>query len=168
MRSIAWVAVLTGAMALGLACSGDGGGVTPPENTGPVADFNVPSCTVNQPCSFTSTSTDDAAVTDWSWDFNGDGNPDATTATASFTYTTAADFNVSLTVHDAQGLSSVKTKTVTVAPPGNQPPVADFTVPSCSINQACSFTCASKRRATSRWKPGSSSCARTRAVSPRR
>jgi PKD repeat protein len=139
MRSIALLAVVTGALALAVGCSDSGGGVQPPENTGPVADFDLPSCSVNAPCSFTSTSTDDHAVTGWSWDFNGDGTPDATTADASFMYATAADFNVSLTVRDAEGMSSTTTKTVTVAPPGNQAPVANFAIPSCTINVPCGF-----------------------------
>jgi PKD repeat protein len=78
-------------------------------------------------------------VTEWSWDFNGDGNSDANTANASFTYTTAADFNVSLTVHDAEGLSHTKTSTITIAPlpPVNTPPTAGFT-PTCNAAD-CTF-----------------------------
>src|SRR4051812_1807138 len=75
MRSIGMLAVVTGTLALASACGGDGS--TPPtENTAPVASFAVPTCTINLPCDFISTSTDDAAVTAWSWDFDGDGNPD--------------------------------------------------------------------------------------------
>jgi PKD repeat protein len=139
MRSTGMLAVVTGTLVLASACSGDGG--TPPsENTAPVANFAVPSCTINVPCDFVSTSTDDAQVMAWSWDFDGDGNPDATTANASFTYTTAGTFNVSLTVHDAQGLSQTKISSITIAPvdPGNPPPTAGFTH-TCNAAD-CSFT----------------------------
>ena len=136
MRSIGLLAAVTGTLLL--ACGGDGG--TPPENTAPVANFALPSCTINVPCDFVSTSTDDAAVTAWSWDFDGDGTPDATTANASFTYTTSGDLAVSLTVQDAEGLSGTKTSTITIASvdPTNTPPTAGFTH-TCE-GAACSFT----------------------------
>jgi PKD repeat protein len=133
MRSIGLLLGVTGTLLLAWACSGGGDVITPPpENAAPVADFVVPSCTINVACDFASTSTDDAEVTGWSWDFNGDGNPDAATATATFTYAAAGDFNVSLTARDAQGLSDTKTSTITIAPatpppPGNEPPTAGFT-----------------------------------------
>ena len=139
MRSIAMVLAVTGALVLASAC-GDDGGTTPTGNTAPVADFAVPPCAVEVPCNFTSTSTDDAAVTEWSWDFDGDGDPDANTATAAFTYTAAGAFDISLTVRDAQGLSQTKTRSITIAPvdPANTPPTAGFTH-SCEA-ATCSFT----------------------------
>ena len=136
MRSIGLLAVVTGTLVLASACS-DGGGVTPPDNTGPNADFGVPACTTGQACTFTSTSTDDHGITAYSWDFNGDGQEDANTASASFQYDVAADYNVSLTVHDEQGLSSTKTKTVTITQ-GNIPPTAAFTFTCTGAD--CSFT----------------------------
>jgi PKD repeat protein len=136
MRSIGLLAVVTGTLVLASACS-DGGGVTPPENTGPNADFGVPSCATGEACPFTSTSTDDHGITAYSWDFDGDGQEDASTATASFQYDVAADYNVSLTVHDEQGLSSTKTKTVTIIQ-GNTPPTAGFTFTCTGAN--CGFT----------------------------
>jgi PKD repeat protein len=95
----------------------------------PVANFNAPTCTINVPCTFTSTSTDDDAVTGWSWDFNGDGTADATTESAAFTYATAGTFSVILTVRDAEGLTNTKTTAITIAPvtPVNTPPTAGFT-----------------------------------------
>jgi PKD repeat protein len=130
---------VTGTLVLASACS-DNGSTPPPENTAPVANFAVPSCTINVPCDFVSTSTDDAEVTAWSWDFDGDGNPDANTANASFMYTTAGTFDVSLTVDDAQGLSQTKTSTITIAPvpPANTPPTASFTYTCTAVD--CSFT----------------------------
>ena len=133
------LAVVTTTLVLASACSDDGA-TPPPENTAPVASFAVPPCTINVPCDFVSTSTDDAQVTAWSWDFDGDGNADANTANASFTYTTAGTFDVSLTVHDAEGLSQTKTSTITIAPvnPANTPPTAGFTHTCNAAN--CSFT----------------------------
>ena len=137
MRSIGLAAVVTGTLVLVSACS-DGAGTPPPENSAPVADFSLPPCTLNQPCSFSSSSTDDEQVTNWSWDFDGDGTPDATTASASFTYTTPANFDISLTVRDAEGLSDTKTSTISIAD-NNAAPVADFVTPVCVLNAACNF-----------------------------
>ena len=136
MRSIGLLTAVAGTLLL--ACGGDGG--TPPENAAPVANFALPSCTINVPCDFVSTSTDDAAVTGWSWDFDGDGTADATTASATFTYTAAGDFGVSLTVRDAEGLSQTKTSSLTIAPvdPTNSPPTAGFT--HICNGTTCSFT----------------------------
>ncbi|MFL5401256.1 MAG: PKD domain-containing protein [Gemmatimonadales bacterium] len=136
MRSIGLLAVVTGMLMLASACGG-GGGISPSDNTAPVANFDVPACTLNVPCSFASTSTDDAAVTGWSWDFDGDGIPDSGKADTVFTYTTAGEFNVSLTVQDAEGLSSKKTSTISIASV-NPTPTAGFTH-SCNAAD-CSFT----------------------------
>jgi PKD repeat protein len=139
MRSIGMLAVATATLVLASACS-DGGGTPPTDNAAPVANFAVPPCTINVACEFASTSTDDAQVTEWSWDFDGDGHSDANKPNASFTYTTAGTFDVSLTVHDAQGLSQTKTSTITIDPvaPGNTPPTAGFTY-TCTAAD-CSFT----------------------------
>lgn len=139
MRSIRMLAVVTGALVLASACS-DGGSTAPPANVAPVANFTAPSCTINVPCTFTSTSTDDVAVTGWSWDFNGDGTPDATTQDAAFTYTTAGNFSVILTVTDGAGLTGTKIAVVTIAPvtPVNTPPTAGFTASCTAVN--CTFT----------------------------
>jgi PKD repeat protein len=141
MRSIGVLALVTGTL-LASACSGEGDvGTPPPDNTAPVANFEVPACTLNVPCDFASTSTDDVEVTQWGWDFNGDGIYDASAATASYTYTTAGTFNVSLTVRDAQGLSHTKTSTITIDPPVvpvNTPPTAGFTY-TCDA-AVCTFT----------------------------
>src|SRR6185295_14694008 len=139
MRSIGLLAVVTGMLVLASACGGGTDTTPPPDNAAPVANFDMPPCTINVACNFASTSTDDAAVTEWSWDFDGDGTPDATTANAPFTYTAAGTYDVSLTVHDAQGLSDTKTGTITIAPapPGNTPPTASFTY-SCTA-AACTF-----------------------------
>jgi PKD repeat protein len=137
MRSMALPAAMAGVLVLALACSDNG---PSPENGAPVANFAVPSCAINVPCDFASTSTDDGGVTEWSWDFDGDGTADATTATASFTYTSAGTFEVSLTVGDTEGLSNTKTSSITIDPvdPTNPPPTAGFTF-TCDAAD-CSFT----------------------------
>jgi PKD repeat protein len=142
MRSIAVLALATGTLLLALACS-DGGGTPPPDNTAPEAKFDLPPCVIDVVCNFASTSTDDEQVTGWSWDFDGDAKPDANTAAASFKYTTARDFDVSLRVLDAQGLSDTKTSTITIAPPTNAAPVANFEVPPCVLNVPCDFASSS-------------------------
>jgi len=139
MRLIRNLAAVTSILALATAC-GDGGGTPPPDNVAPVANFTAPTCTLNVACTFTSTSTDDVAVTGWSWDFNGDGTPDATTETAAYTYTTAGTFSVILTVTDEGGLTNTKITAITVAPvtPVNVPPTAAFTF-TCDAAGACTF-----------------------------
>jgi PKD repeat protein len=140
MRSIGVLAAVVGTLVLGWACSGEDVGTPPPDNTAPVADFAMPPCVIAEPCQFASTSTDDVEVTEWSWNFDGDDTADANTATASFTYNTAGTFNVSLTVHDAQGLSNTKVGAITIAPapPVNTPPTASFDEHCDAL--ACSFT----------------------------
>ena len=138
MRSIGLLVVATGTLLLASSCS-DGAGTPPPDNTAPIANFDLPSCTLDQPCDFVSTSTDDDEVMQWTWDFNGDNAADANTASASYTYSTAGDFNVSLTVFDAEGLSHRKTSSITIEPaPVNASPTAGFTH-SCN-GLECTFT----------------------------
>jgi PKD repeat protein len=138
MRSIGLLAVVTGTLVLASSCS-EGSGLIPPENAAPIANFELPACTIDESCEFVSTSTDDAGVTGWSWDFNGDNTPDANTATAAYTYRTAGPFDVSLTVVDAEGLSHRKTSGITIDPaPVNTPPDAGFTH-SCN-GLSCTFT----------------------------
>jgi PKD repeat protein len=112
----------------------------------------VPSCTAKAACNFASTSTDDNAVTQWAWDFTGDNVAEAITPNASYTFPQAGTFTVSLTVHDAQGLSNVKTSSIDVAPAGNAAPVADFTLPTCTAGAACDFvSTSSDDAAVTRW-----------------
>jgi PKD repeat protein len=142
MRSIRRLAVVTGTLVLASAC-GDGGGTTPPDNLAPVANFTAPSCTVNVECTFTSTSTDDVAVTEHRWDLNGDGTPDKSGVTVTNTYAAAGTVTVILTAVDAGGLTGTKTNLVTVsaAPVVNAAPVANFTAPTgCVAGTACNFT----------------------------
>jgi PKD repeat protein len=133
------LAAVSGTLVLASACS-DGGGTPPPDNVAPVANFNLPACTINVDCTFTSTSTDDDAVTGWTWDFNGDGTADATTESAVFRYGAAGTFSVILTVRDTEGLTHLKASHITIAPviPVNTPPTAGFTN-ECQ-DGVCTFT----------------------------
>jgi PKD repeat protein len=135
MRLIGKLALVPGILMLAFACS-DGSGLS--ENDPPVASFDLPQCFVGSPCTFTSTSSDDVDVTAWRWDFDGNGTADANGSTAAFTYGAAEEFNVTLTVWDAQGLSATKTSRITVALPVNTPPTAGFSY-SCTAAD-CSFT----------------------------
>ncbi|MCB9459845.1 MAG: PKD domain-containing protein [Anaerolineaceae bacterium] len=97
----------------------------------PVASFTADPTSGSAPLTvaFTSTSTGD--VENFSWDFNGDGTPDNTTdATATFTYDTAGDYNVTLTVNGAGTSNSTSqvisvTSAAPVIPTGNLAFVTD-------------------------------------------
>ncbi|MFO1448887.1 MAG: PKD domain-containing protein [Opitutaceae bacterium] len=64
----------------------------------------------------------DGTVTSYLWSF-GSGFT-STEANPTYTYTAAGTFNVTLTVTDNDGLSSIATVGITVNPPPNQPPTA--------------------------------------------
>jgi PKD repeat protein len=129
MRSNGTLAAIATTLLLASGCNGGSDCCDPIENVAPEARFEVPPCVIDIPCGFVSTSIDDVAVTGWSWDFDGDGTFDANTASASFRYDAAADYDISLTVHDAQGLSHTKTSRITIdpVPTVNPPPEASFT-----------------------------------------
>ncbi len=104
-------------------------------NIAPTANFTS-TCT-NEVCSFTNTSTDDAAggISSYLWNFG-----DSTTSTSqnpTKNYTSRGNKTVTLTVTDNEGAisSPAAAKTVTIA---NVAPVANFTA-SCS-QLVCTFT----------------------------
>lgn len=111
----------------------DVGGAT---NQPPAASFTV-SCTTLA-CTFDSNaSSDDNGITTRSWDFGDGVTLGGNQAVASHTYASGGTYTVSLTVGDANGLTSTTSRMVTVAAaPTNQPPVADFTV-TCGENFTC-------------------------------
>lgn len=81
--------------------------VTVEANTAPTASFtHVPSGPLG--VAFTDTSTDDASgtVTSWAWDFD-DGGATSTQQNPTHTFTASGTYNVSLTVTDDKGLTSV-------------------------------------------------------------
>ncbi len=93
-------------------------------NNPPVALF-ADTC-LHLACTFDgSASSDDAAVATWSWSF-GDGNT-ATGASAQHSYAAAGDYTVTLSVLDAEGLTSSQARSISVSVPVNQPPVAGLT-----------------------------------------
>ena len=142
MRSIRWLAAVTGTLALGTACGG-GESTPPPDNQAPSASFSEV-CT-NLSCVFTDASTDpdgNATITGRSWTF-GDGSAASSETNPTHVYAAAGTYVVSLTVTDNEGASSTpftKNVTVTAAPPANLPPVANFDAPvDCSAGIPCGF-----------------------------
>ena len=90
------------------------GGVNPPANTSPVANFSssVNGLTVT----FTDSSTDsDGSIASRSWSF-GDGTS-STATSPSKTYSAAGTYTVTLTVTDNAGATNTKTASVTVTAP---------------------------------------------------
>ena len=65
-------------------------------------------------------STDDNGIASYSWDF-GDGGS-ATVANPSYTFTTAGNYTVTLTVTDSEGLTSSDTVIITANDPTPPPP----------------------------------------------
>jgi subtilisin family serine protease len=87
----------------------------PGENQAPSSSFNYSK--VALAVNFNNTSTDDKAVTSYSWSF-GDGSTSAS-ANPSYTYNTAGNYQVSLTVYDAEGLSHTSSQTIAVSDDNN-------------------------------------------------
>jgi PKD repeat protein len=120
---------------LGFAAAGcsDSNGPNPGNNA-PTANFTF-ECT-DLACTFTNLSSDsDGTVTASSWDFGDAGS--SNNSNPSHTYTSAADFQVRLTVTDDAGDEGTVTKTVSVTEPAPGAPVADFTVTCFSLD--CTF-----------------------------
>ena len=117
----------------------------------PVAEFtaNVTSGTVPLVVRFTDISTG-GVPTSWYWDF-GDGINSKHAMNATHTFTNPGVYNVTLTVANEAGNSTVtKPNYITVTPP--QPPVADFStnVTSGTAPLTVLFAATSKGRATSK------------------
>lgn len=106
-------------------------------NQPPVASFTA-SCVANV-CTFDGRgSTDEEAATlTYSWNFgNGSGSGPVPTRT----YTSAATYTVTLAVRDANGLSGVTTRQVTITEPaGNVAPVPVLNPPVC-VARTCNFS----------------------------
>jgi PKD repeat protein len=139
MRSLPLLAATSVILAGAWACGGDGGNTGP--NTNPTASFSAPACTVGVACAFTDASTDsDGTVGAWSWNF-GDGTPLDTNRNPSHTFGAAGTFQVTLTVTDNAGGTGTVTVPVTVTGgTGNQPPVANFSIPACTAGTPCGFS----------------------------
>jgi PKD repeat protein len=81
----------------------------------------------------------DSNITSWSWSFGDAANGVSTQKNPNYTYSTAADYDVSLLVTSNFGCSNIIEKTITISPS----PVAEFTAdPSC-LNKPTKFTDAS-------------------------
>lgn len=123
---------------LGLvAACGDSNGPGPdpdPDNEAPTANFTW-ECT-DLACTFTNLSSDsDGTVTASHWDFGDDDQSQNTSP--NHTFTSADDFQVTLTVTDDDGSEGTVTKTVSVTEPAPGGPVAAFTVTCFSLD--CTF-----------------------------
>ena len=75
---------------------------------------------LNKPIQFTDKSVSDTTITHWAWDF-GDGST-SNLQNPVYAYTTPGKFNISLTVTDSTGCSSIKTKLRRIEILDNIPP----------------------------------------------
>lgn len=108
--------------------------VGPPVNEAPVANIDVSSTSGKAPLAIAfdgSGSTDDNGITNYVWNF-GDGNS-SSGATTNHTYSSAGEYEATLTVNDGE-LSDSASVVITVMPE-NRPPTADFSMtPSNNID----------------------------------
>jgi len=108
----------------------------PPQNLAPIAQFTI-FCS-NLACAFdASNSIDDHGIVSYAWDLNKFPNGSATGVSVTTTYPHSGLRNVTLTVKDAQGLTSSITKQFDPGAAVDAPPVARFTS-SCN-NLTCTF-----------------------------
>jgi hypothetical protein len=105
-------------------------------NAAPVAKFTWSCATLT--CTFdAASSTDDAGIVSYAWDLNKYPGGSASGSVVTTTYPHSGPRNVTLTVKDAQGLTSSITKQLDPGAVVDAAPVAKFTV-SCS-NLTCTF-----------------------------
>jgi PKD repeat protein len=103
MRAM-WLAVAVAGAGLVTACKDS---QKPDENAGPSAGFSF-QCSALR-CDFHDASTDDEGVVSWTWNFGPGGS---TQKNPFYLYSSAGAYDVSLSVTDAQGLTSTSTKKV--------------------------------------------------------
>jgi PKD repeat protein len=99
-----WLAVVVAGAGLVTACKDQGPTVI---NAGPSANFSF-TCTALR-CDFHDASTDDNGISSWTWNFGAQGSSQQNPV---YTYNAEGNYPVSLTVTDADGMSSTATKTV--------------------------------------------------------
>jgi len=75
-------------------------------------DFNHTGTCAGQPISFSDASS--AGVVAWAWDLDGDNSPDSNVKAPTYTFSTAGDHEVSLTVTHSDGCVMSLTKTVSL------------------------------------------------------
>ena len=102
MRATMWLAATVAGAGLVTACK-DSGSRIEPENQAPTAKFSLQCAALR--CDFTDSSTDDVKVASWTWSF-GDQNT-STARHPVHSYNGAGSYDVSLTVTDEEGETSV-------------------------------------------------------------
>lgn len=99
-------------------------------NFPPVADFVADPVTGTAPLSVsfdgTASSDEDGTIASHAWAF-GNGQNGAGATPAAVTYSIPGTYTAKLTVTDNRGATGTATQTITVLPPANQTPVANFT-----------------------------------------
>jgi PKD repeat protein len=111
----------------------------PPTNSPPTAAFTPPRCTAGVACQFHDGSSDpDGPIATWNWDFGNQAT--STVPNPITTYATAGNYSIKLTVTDAAGGTDAITKSVTVDPAANTPPIAAFSPRRCTMEVVCKFT----------------------------
>jgi hypothetical protein len=104
MRAMIWLAVAVVGAGLVTACDKT---QKPNENAAPTADFTF-QCSALR-CDFRDASSDDIEVVSWSWNFGAQGSNQPNPF---YIYSSAGTYPVTLTVSDAEGMTSTKTKNV--------------------------------------------------------
>ncbi|MDD3135923.1 MAG: NosD domain-containing protein, partial [Methanoregula sp.] len=109
----------------------------------PVAAFTAVPVTGAAPLTVRFTDQSAGTPTSWAWDVNNDGTTDTTTQNATYTYTTAGNYTVNLTVRNTAGSDTeVKTDYITVTAAGartwyvDDSGGADFTTIQAAVNAA--------------------------------
>lgn len=102
MRATIWLAATVAGAGLVTACK-DSGSKIEPANEAPTAKFSLQCAALR--CDFTDSSTDDIKVAGWSWSFGDQSTSDVRNPV--HTYTAAGSYDVSLTVTDEEGETSV-------------------------------------------------------------
>jgi PKD repeat protein len=103
--------------------------VSEPLPAPPVTAFTANPTSGDAPLAVQFTDESTGSPTSWSWDFNNDGTVDSSEQNPSYTYTSAGNYTVNLTVANAGGSTSeLKTDYITVSEPFTPTaPVAAFT-----------------------------------------
>jgi uncharacterized repeat protein (TIGR02543 family) len=114
----------------------------------PVANFSGTPTSGGSPLTVNFTDLSSNDPTSWSWNFGDTGT--STLKNPSHTYTSPGTYTVSLTATNSSG-SDTETKTNYITVTAPQPPIADFTASSTSINvgDSVTFTDASQNSPTS-------------------
>ena len=103
----------------------------------PAADFEADQTSICAGSSVTFTDLSTGTITAWAWDFDNDGTTDSTLQSPAYTYASAGNYTVKLTVSNGCGSDDeTKTDYITVG----EPPAADFEADQTSICAGSSVT----------------------------